>query len=56
MDDCGRVQDYYDDYSPYLNYSITDKADGEPPGICQHLFTCHNCGRDMAVNIKKVYF
>lgn len=55
MDDCGRVQDYYDDYSPYLSYSITDTADDEPSGICQHLFTCPECGNDRVVNIKKEY-
>lgn len=56
MEDSGRVQDYYDDYSPYLSYSITNVMDGEPQDVCQHLFTCPVCGNDDVVNISKKYF
>ncbi|WP_160317173.1 hypothetical protein [Oxobacter pfennigii] len=55
MEDEGRVQDYYDNYSPYLSYGITDLADGEPPDICQHIFTCPTCNNDDIVNITKTF-
>ena len=54
MQDGGRIQDYYDDYSPYLNYSVTDVMDNEPSNICQHIFTCPMCGYDNVVNINKI--
>ncbi|HBM80278.1 MAG: hypothetical protein QME45_14475 [Clostridiales bacterium] len=55
MKNGGRIQDYYDDYSPYLNYNDTDIIDGEPYGICQHIYICPACGRDKTVNIRKVH-
>lgn len=54
MNDGGRIQDYYDDYSPYLSYTVTDIMDGEPENICQHIFTCPHCRHDEVVNIKKI--
>lgn len=54
MEDKGRIQDYYDDYSPYLNYGLTDLQDGEPDDICQHIFCCPVCGYDKINNIKKI--
>ena len=54
MEDRGRIQDYYDDYSPYLNYSVTDVMDDEPPEICQHLFVCTACYYDEVVNVRKI--
>lgn len=54
MKDDGRVQDYYDDYSPYLSYVLTDVLDGEPSGICQHIFTCTVCGKQDHNNINKI--
>ncbi len=54
MKDGGRIQDFYDDYSPYLSHNLTDKMDGEPPGICQHIFTCTSCGHDDVLNIRKI--
>lgn len=54
MKDGGRIQDYYDDYSPYLSYYITDVMDDEPFYICQHIFTCPVCGYDYVINIRKI--
>jgi hypothetical protein len=48
MYDQGRVTDFLDDYSPYLDQKYTDLVDGLPMSIetgdCVHLFTCENCG------------
>lgn len=55
MRDGGRIQDYYDDYSPYLSYNLTDIMDNEPDDICQHIFTCPVCGCDDVIDIKKIY-
>jgi len=54
MKDGGRVQDYYDDYSPYLSYNVTDVMDDEPANICQHIFTCPECRYDEMANINKI--
>lgn len=56
MNNAGRVQDSYDDYSPYLSYTLTDIMDDEPEGICQHFFKCSNCGNNSVSNINKVLF
>jgi hypothetical protein len=56
MRDGGRIQDYYDDYSPYLSYGITDVMDDEPSNICQHIYTCPQCGFDEVTNINKVMY
>ncbi|MCA0969692.1 hypothetical protein LCM20_03670 [Halobacillus litoralis] len=48
MRDKGRVADFFDDYSPYLDISFTDLVDGDPDssiqGECVHLFVCEKCG------------
>lgn len=54
MNDKGRIQDYYDDYSPYLGYNITNLADNEPKDICQHIFTCPHCENDELVDIRRI--
>jgi Zn finger protein HypA/HybF involved in hydrogenase expression len=55
MKNGGRIQDFYDNYSPYLSYELTDIMDGEPSNVCQHIFTCPVCGSDSVVNIDKMY-
>ena len=55
MEDKGRMQDYLDNYSPYLNYSITDMVDGEGPNVCKHIFVCPICGISSSVNIDKTF-
>lgn len=54
MKDGGRIQDFYDDYSPYLSYALTNLMDGEPKNICQHLFTCKNCSSDKVINVRNI--
>ncbi|WP_281976132.1 hypothetical protein [Halobacillus litoralis] len=48
MIDQGRVTDFFDDYSPYLDQKYTDLVDGELYSSvaeqCVHLFVCEDCG------------
>ncbi|KAB3529042.1 hypothetical protein [Alkaliphilus serpentinus] len=54
MEDSGVVQDFYDDYSPYLDRSITDKVDGAAEDECMHLFYCPSCDSKQRLPIKRV--
>ncbi len=49
MEDKGAIQEYLDDYSPYLDLEITRRVDGVPDDQCLHIFGCEACG-----SIKKV--
>ncbi|KHE73122.1 hypothetical protein LD39_00990 [Halobacillus sp. BBL2006] len=48
MHDQGRITDFLDDYSPYLELKWTDLVDGDldssRTGECVHLFICEDCG------------
>jgi hypothetical protein len=58
MDDFGKVMDYYDDYSAYLETDIQKQTDGDPQSVeqhvCQHLLSCSQCGSDEVVAIYEV--
>lgn len=54
MEDTGVVQNYFDDYSPYLSMEITEKLDGAPKEACTHLFYCKKCISDKRVVIDRV--
>lgn len=51
MLDQGRIYDYYDDYSPYMDIDLIKLEDGDPNSSnkneCVHLFKCSNCGMDI---------
>ncbi|MED3656356.1 hypothetical protein [Heyndrickxia sporothermodurans] len=55
MLDQGRIYDYYDDYSPYMDIDLIKLADGVPNSSkrneCVHLFKCSNCGVDLPKKI-----
>jgi hypothetical protein len=55
MEDQGRIYDYFDDYSPYMDIDIIKLADGDPTSSnrqeCLHLFKCMNCGFDLQKTI-----
>jgi hypothetical protein len=51
----GAIQDYFDDYSPYLDYDITSRIDGADKDNCVHLYSCMHCGHDTRISIAKVY-
>ncbi|MCP3741634.1 hypothetical protein [Rossellomorea sp. BNER] len=56
MTDHGRVYDYYDDYSAYMDIDSIQLADGIPGSSggeeCLHLFACSNCTFEKPVIIK----
>jgi len=54
MADKGRITDYYDNYSPYLEMSITELVDGVKNNQCLHLFTCEYCGNSKELVIDKI--
>lgn len=54
MEDTGVIQNYFDEYSPYLSREITEKLDGAPEGSCTHLFLCNKCKYDKRVVIKRI--
>lgn len=50
MDDSGRIMDFYDDYSPYMEIDELKLEDGYPNTFsknqCPHLMSCLHCGRN----------
>lgn len=54
MVDAGKIQDYYDDYSPYLDQDIyQDGYDHSDSDQCVHLFACPNCHYDKRLAFSK---
>ncbi|UFU00464.1 hypothetical protein KO561_05855 [Radiobacillus kanasensis] len=55
MDDVGRAVDYHSDYSPYLDYQITNTVDGadasDERNVCMHLFICPTCSHQLTKGI-----
>lgn len=54
MEVLDRVENYYDDYSPYLNYSMTDMNDGDVSYICSHICYCQRCGNRIVASVNNV--
>ena len=54
MEILDRFENYYDDYSPYLSYELTDMNDGDPQNVCSHLSLCPNCGEREIVDIRNM--
>lgn len=48
VSDAGRVMDFYDDYSAYMDIDEIKLVDGFPTsvknGYCPHLYYCQACG------------
>lgn len=53
-EDIGAVRDYFDSYSPYLDFKITNKLNGVPPDQCLHVFRCRGCGLESKIAIGMV--
>lgn len=57
MEARGAIQDYFDDYSPYLSRYITEEIDGvDSDKQCLHLFYCWQCETDRRIAIDKMIF
>ncbi|NLT95483.1 MAG: hypothetical protein GXW85_08140 [Clostridia bacterium] len=50
MEDMGRIEDYYNPYSPYEEQDKIPQL-AESPGNCIHLFACTNCNEEQQVAI-----
>lgn len=48
------IQDYFDDYSPYLDKDISELQDGVSHEKCLHIFYCTSCGAYKRVAIDKI--
>lgn len=50
MEDQGKVSDYFDDYSPYMDIDLMKLEDGYPVNYslsqCVHLYKCPHCGKE----------
>lgn len=55
MENKGTIQDYLDDYSPYLPLEITQRVDGVGEDKCAHIFYCRECNHHQRIAIDKVY-
>lgn len=53
MVDQGRIMDYYDDYSPYMEIDLMKMEDGYPDSCsghkCPHLYRCESCQTDEVI-------
>lgn len=45
MEDVGRIEDFYNPYSPYEEQDRITLLQ-ESPGNCIHLFSCYECGHE----------
>lgn len=58
MLDGGRLQDFYEPYSPYLDDNLLSPpklALDNSLGLCMHLIYCPRCGEDQRIIIKELY-
>lgn len=57
MLESGRLMDFYDDYSPYMEIDLMKMEDGYPDtnsgNKCPHLYRCPSCLADTVVFIKE---
>lgn len=55
LHDRGRIMDYYDDYSPYMDIDLMKMEDGYTDSYrdhkCPHLYQCSNCQNQKVILI-----
>lgn len=55
MEDAGKMYDYYDDYSPYMEIDWNKLVDGVPNSTgkpeCVHLLICPHCGNEQELTV-----
>jgi len=57
MLESGRLMDYFENYSPYMDINLTKMEDGYPDTNsdekCPHLYSCPACHSDEVIFIKE---
>jgi len=57
LTDEGKLVDYLDDYSPYLDDEGLKLVDGDPQStedhICVHLMRCQKCGTETHIKVSE---
>jgi hypothetical protein len=57
MLESGRIMDFYDNYSPYMEIDIMKMEDNYPHTNsghkCPHLYSCPSCHQDEVILIKE---
>lgn len=57
MMDGGKLTDYLDNYSAYLDIDMLKLVDGDltslNENVCIHIFTCQGCQQDMILPVKE---
>ncbi|MDF2854581.1 MAG: hypothetical protein K0Q87_432 [Neobacillus sp.] len=57
MNESGRLMDYYDDYSPYMEIDLMKMEDGyqdtKSGHKCPHLYSCPSCQNDKVIFINE---
>jgi hypothetical protein len=57
LEEKGKVMDYFDDYSPYMEIDMMKQFDGYPTTLhehmCAHLFYCPSCQNEEVRFIKE---
>lgn len=60
MVDCGKMVDYFDDYSAYEDIVTLKKVDGVDDSLkkhtCLHLFQCSACFFEKTVEVQEIRF
>nr|WP_246187701.1 hypothetical protein [Ornithinibacillus caprae] len=60
IDDQGKVTDYFDDYSAYMDIEMMKFFDGDRKSLeghhCLHYFYCANCNHEEIKAVKEVDF
>ncbi|WP_144462593.1 hypothetical protein [Siminovitchia fortis] len=55
LKDQGKIYDFYDDYSPYMEIDLNKLVDGDPKSTqkpeCVHMFICEACGTQQELKI-----
>lgn len=57
FEDKGRIMDFFDDYSPYMQIDQMKLEDGIPDDneqqLCPHFLKCSHCGYEITFLIKE---
>lgn len=48
-----RLESYYDDYSPYIEYQINEFSNSKYKG-CSHVTICPRCGSKEIIEVKAI--